>query len=95
MGSSRSIPGMTREDVPLRWSADGRFLYVFRATEMPARVYRLDVATGLKVLWKEVMPSDASGVTDVGPVLPTPDGESYVYSYSRTLSTLFLVDGLK
>ena len=94
-GAPVPIPGVTPQDVPLRWSADGRFLFVFRATEMPARVYRLEVANGRKELWKEVMPADPAGVTDVGPVIPTPSGESYVYSYSRTLSTLFQVEGLK
>jgi len=41
-----------------------------------------------------LMPADAGGVSRIGP-LPTPSGESYAYSYSRTLSDLYIVDGLK
>ena len=40
------------------------------------------------------MPADAGGVSEIGP-LPTVSGESYAYSYSRTLSDLYIVDGLK
>ena len=62
---------------------------------MPAKVYLLDVATGRKELWRELVPADAAGVTQIGTVLPTADGKSCVYSYFRQLSDLFLVRGLK
>ena len=41
------------------------------------------------------MPSDTAGITDIGPILITPDAKAYVYEYGRTLSDLHLVDGLK
>jgi hypothetical protein len=41
------------------------------------------------------MPADASGVVDIPTVCPTPDGRSYVYSYARVLSSLFLIEGAK
>jgi hypothetical protein len=60
---------------------------------------RLDLATGQKRLWKQLIPSDAAGVTDMGPIMGpifiTPDGKSYVYEFGRTLSDLYLVDGIK
>ncbi len=40
------------------------------------------------------MPPDAAGVTDLGPILITPNGKSYAYEYGRTLSDLYSVDGL-
>lgn len=36
-----------------------------------------------------------AGITDMGPILITPDGKSYVYEYGRTLSDLYLVDGIQ
>jgi hypothetical protein len=39
--------------------------------------------------------ADAAGITDVGPILITPDGKSYVYEYGRTLSDPYLVEGIK
>jgi Tol biopolymer transport system component len=94
-GEPSAIPGLTPEDTPTAWSADGRFLYVYRRRELPAKVYRLDVTTGRKELWKELMPADAAGVLNISPPLVTPDGKSYAYSYGRTLSDLYLVEGLK
>jgi len=41
------------------------------------------------------MPADSAGVTDIVVVCPTPDGSSYVYSYARILSNLYVVEGLK
>ncbi len=41
------------------------------------------------------MPADPAGVNSLAPILHTPDGKSYVYSYRRELSELYLVDGLK
>ena len=41
------------------------------------------------------MPADGSGIVDIAPIITTPDGASYVYGFQRTLSDLYLVDGLK
>jgi serine/threonine protein kinase/Tol biopolymer transport system component len=94
-GEPRPIPGLQAGEVPVAWTADGRSLYVYRNGELPAKVYRLDVASGNRTLWKQLMPPDPAGVEYVGPVLPTPDGKAYVYGYRRLLSDLYLVEGLK
>ena len=94
-GEPRAIPGFAAGDTPTAWSADGRSLYVYRYGEFPAQIYRLELATGQKKLWKQLMPSDPAGVNIVFPILVTPDGKSYVYGYRRILSDLYLVEGLK
>jgi serine/threonine protein kinase/Tol biopolymer transport system component len=93
-GDPRSLPGVAPGDMPSRWSGDGRFLYMYRHTN-PAPIYRLDVSSGKKELWKEVGPSDPAGVAFVGHLLVTPDGSAYAYNYVRTLSDLYLADGVK
>jgi hypothetical protein len=62
---------------------------------MPAKVYLVDVATGRRELWKQLIPADAAGVIQVGIALPSADGGSCVYTYTRQLSDLFEVDGLR
>jgi hypothetical protein len=94
-GEPRPVPGMEDGEIPIRWTADGRALWVFRTTELPTKVYRLGVTTGERMFWKELTPPDPAGVLLIGPILMTPDGKSYVYSYRRTLDELFLVEGLK
>ena len=38
------------------------------------------------------MPADTAGLINVGPIFVTPDGGTSVYSYTRLLSDLYLVD---
>ncbi len=94
-GELRPILGLDAGDAPIGWTSDGRSLFVYRLGEVPATVNRLDLATGRKQLWKQLVPPDVSGVTDVSSILVTPDGNSYVYEYGRTLSDLYLVNDLK
>lgn len=58
-------------------------------------MYRLDLATGRRELRRELMPPDPAGVLMIRPPHISSDGKSYAYSYRRTLSELFLADGLK
>ena len=94
-GPSRSIPGLAAGEVPCGWDASGRFLYVYRPGELPARVSRLEVGTGQRQPWIELMPNDPTGVIFIRPPHFTRDGGAYAYSYSRTLSALYLVKGLR
>jgi WD40 repeat protein len=94
-GETRPIPGLDAGEAPIAWTNDGRSLFVYRLGEVPATVKRLDLATGRKQLWKQLVPPDVSGVTDISSVLITPDGNNYVYEYGRTLSDLYLVNDLK
>lgn len=100
-GAPAPLPGLTVEDAPVLWSADGRSLYVVRVTKMggnveiPAKVYRVDISTGEKQLWKEIAPTDRTGVFNIMVVVIARDERSYAYSFGRALSELFVADGLK
>jgi Tol biopolymer transport system component len=92
-GSPRAVPGLTRGLEALGWCADGSCLFVQKTGTNPVKVYRLDLSSGRLDPWREF------SVTDVGAgavkVIPTPDGESYVYGYTRHSSDLFIAEGLK
>jgi hypothetical protein len=94
-GDPRPISGFPAGDVPAAWAGDGRSLFIYRPGDLPAKVYRLNLATGQKQLWRELMPADSAGVTDLSLILITPDTKNYVYEYGRTLSDLYLVEGIK
>jgi eukaryotic-like serine/threonine-protein kinase len=94
-GEPRMINGLEPGDQPMCWNQDGRSLYLYRSGEVPAKVFRLELATGKKTLWKQIVPLDPTGVSTIGPILMTPDGKTYVYGFHRTLGDLYLVDGLK
>jgi eukaryotic-like serine/threonine-protein kinase len=94
-GEPRPIPGFSLGEEPISWSDDGSSLFINPSGEMPARIYRLNVTTGQRTLMKQLMPSDPAGVEHIGPILITPDGKTCVYGFHRTLSDLYLVEGLK
>jgi hypothetical protein len=79
----------------VRWTADGNKLCLFRRDDASARVYQLDVRTGRRGLWKQLLPSDPAGIREILSVVIAPDLKSYVYSYNRTLGELYYVEGLK
>ena len=92
---ARTIPGFNSGEEPITWSSDGHSLYVYQPGELPARVFRLDVKTGQRTLWKQLMPSDPAGVENIGPILMTPDAKTCVFGYHRMLADLYLAEGLK
>ena len=94
-GEPLAVPGVSALELPLQWSPDAKFLYVMRAGQVPARVFRLDPFTGRRELWKEFTPSDPAGVVEVQGVVMTPDAASYAYTYIRILSTLHVAEGLR
>jgi serine/threonine protein kinase len=94
-GSARGVPGFQVGEQPIQWSLDGKSLYVYLPGALPAKIYRLDLGTGQRVMWKELIPSDSAGVSQIGPVVLTASANAYVYGYHRTLSDLYLVDGLR
>jgi len=89
------VPGFEPDDVTARWADDGRSLFVFKRDQLPARVVRLDVETGERKPWLELMPADTAGVSRIATLVLTPDGKSYAYNVRRDLSDLYLVRGLK
>lgn len=94
-GEPRPVPGLLPEDNPIRWSADGRSLYVYNVLARPGAVDLVDIQTGKRTLWREFRAPDPAGVVGVAPFLITPDGSSYIYSYRRLLDDLYVVTGLK
>ena len=62
---------------------------------LAGQVYRVDLNTGQRTFWKSMEPADSAGIDTIGRVMLSADDKSYVYSYVRTLSDLYLVEGLK
>jgi eukaryotic-like serine/threonine-protein kinase len=94
-GQPRALSGVEPGDEAIQWSADGRDIFVVSEGVIPAMVYRIESSSGRRQLAYTLAPSDAGGLWDIGPVLVTPDGKSYVYSDYRVLSDLYLASGLR
>jgi hypothetical protein len=101
-GSPRRVPAtLATGESLICFASDGRALFMNRwhddagLPELPQKIYRLELGTGRRILWRTLILSDPAGVTNIGLPRLTPDGKSYVYQYMRFLSELQLVDGLK
>ena len=100
-GEPRPIRGMTSNFYPLQWSADGKELFIQEARDvtlistLAVHISRLNVETGEKRPWRTLTPEDPSGVIQVTNVRITPDANAYFYRINRTLSDLYVVEGLK
>jgi Tol biopolymer transport system component len=94
-GEPTPVPGVEPEEDPVGWTPDGRFLYVFRRGDYPGKVFRLDPSTGRRELWRELTPPDPAGISSLSPPAVASDGKTYVYSYNRILSDLFLATGVR
>lgn len=95
-GNPRPLNGVYPGEVPFKWTADGRsvYLFQFRSGEPASRIYRLSL-NGRKELFKELRPLDPTGLISYVTAAVTPDGRFYAYSYYKWLSSLYAVDGLK
>jgi len=93
-GEGKAVPGLNPAEIAFGWAGDGKSVYVYRPA-VPAVVYRVELSTGHRELWKELTPPDPAGINFIRTPHISADGKAYAYNYNRVLSELFLVDGLK
>jgi hypothetical protein len=96
-GETRPARWIGDDDRPIAWSPDGHHAFLTGWTQPPFRVFRVDASTGRREVWHDTGPPDPAGVDPAGSpgTALTPDGRYYAYSFRRTLSDLFLVEGLR
>jgi Tol biopolymer transport system component len=90
-----NVPGVAEDDLLMRWASDGNSIFVGSTKGHGFRIFRLDLATGRRELWREITPSDPAGIFASLSAVITPDGKAYAYNVPRFMSDLYLVEGLK
>ena len=77
---------------------NGRFLYIRGPDEDVLHIYRYNLDTGRRELWKKLAPRDPAGVIGVasgrGELAITQDGTASVFTYWTGIRNLFLAEGL-
>ena len=97
-GPRTPLKGLEPEDRLDQWSGDGRYLFASRPRRLPGKVFRIEIETGRRELWKELMPADPAGVIRVNNsrFAISRDGRSYAYGYIRAVeSDLYLLTGVR
>ncbi len=93
-GEPLPVPPIGENEVVDGWDDKGEGLYL-ASGDLKMRYDRLDLATGKRMLVREITPADTTGVASLADVRLTPDGKSYCYSFMRSLSRLYVIDGLR
>jgi Tol biopolymer transport system component len=94
-GEPRLLNGVQGGEEIAAFAADGQSIFVYRPSDMPVKVDRVDLRTGRRGLVREIAPADRAGLLGNFLVLLTPDGRSCAYTSSQVLSGLYLIEGLK
>jgi len=92
-GESRSVVDLQGESV-VRWSGDGRYLFLQQREPASIKISRLDVTSRRKEPWLVVKVPEP-GAQFFGPLALSADGKACATTFQRDLANLFLVRGLK
>lgn len=93
--AARPVQGLQAEEGFAGWGADNRSVFVFRSDTYPLKIYEIDFMSDQRKMIKEIMPEDPVGLDLANSVRVSPDGQHIAYAYSRSLSELYVVTGLK
>jgi Tol biopolymer transport system component len=94
-GALRPVPKTGDLDRIAGWTSRGDSVFMYRTSDIPARIFEVNLVTGARHQVQEFMPADPAGIVNIGPIQLTPDGHHYAYGFVRVLSDLYVVDGLK
>jgi DNA-binding beta-propeller fold protein YncE len=93
-GEARTIATCGPGDIPINWTTDDRALWISKRERVHLTIDRAEIDGGSRSAWHTIHPGDPAGILDIFPVHMTHDGQSYAYSYRRSLSDLYVVNGL-
>jgi hypothetical protein len=94
-GDPMAIPTLRPDDEIQAWTMEAGAMLVSTAGEMPARLFRIDLETGARTLFREIAPRDSTGVNSMRGFRFTPDGEAYGYTFTVQLDDLYLMDRVR
>ena len=92
-GEEIPIAGLEAGEFPVQWSSDGRSLYVHKRGGVPNKVWLVDPSSGARRPWRDIFPPESA--VAVHRLLISRDGSTYAYGVQRTLSELYLIEGLR
>jgi hypothetical protein len=94
-GAVRTLLRLGEDEAFVNWAADAGHVFVARWHGTRGEVFRVAVAGGRREAIREISLVDSAGRTDMPTLLISRAGDSYVYSFTRLLGALYLVDGLR
>jgi eukaryotic-like serine/threonine-protein kinase len=93
-GVPRTIGELTNGQAVMRWSTDGRYLFLQQPEGKTIKISRLDVASGRKEPWQTLKVPEP-GAEFIGALALSADGKACAFTFQHDLANLYLVKGLK
>jgi hypothetical protein len=92
-GSPRPIPALAgvSEVAVAGWAKDGKSPLLQTSNDVPVVIEMLDFATGKRTPFKTISSADPIGLANLRVRSMSSDGQQYAFSYSKAISTLFVV----
>ncbi|MGE5717448.1 MAG: hypothetical protein ACM369_12435, partial [Acidobacteriota bacterium] len=86
---------LTEEDLVIRWSPDGRSLWIRRRSDVPVQVERFDIQSGRRDAMETLASQNTAGLLGIFYVSLADDPGVYAYNYWKASSHLFTIDGAR
>jgi Tol biopolymer transport system component len=93
-GDSKTIVELQTGESSVRWSGDGRYLFLQQREPGSIKISRLEMSTRHREPWM-VIKVPEPGAEFFGPLSLSADGKSCAATFQHDLANLFLVRGLK
>jgi eukaryotic-like serine/threonine-protein kinase len=93
-GAPTPLPGAAVGDRPVGWLPDGKSLLT-AGVQSPNVVYEVEVSTGKRKVFRTIPVLDGVRAEDLSSPIFSADFKSYVYAYTRIVSDLYVVEGLR
>jgi Tol biopolymer transport system component len=90
-GEGRPVPSLDQANYLIRWSLDGRALYCFQRSSVPAAVERVDIATGQRQTIATLGEKDRAGLVSILSVTMADDMQTLAYGAWNYTSVLYTV----
>ncbi|MFI5088674.1 MAG: protein kinase [Terriglobales bacterium] len=95
-GVAKEITGLQTGETVVRWSGDGKFLFLAQVAGDTLRITRLDLASRQRQPWRVLkVPEGGAEFFPSGQIALTPDGQAVACTFQHDLANLYLVKGLK
>jgi len=62
-GEGRPVCGLEPGDIPVVWSNDNHSLYCYHLGGSPVDIFRVELASGRRTPWRQLVPPDPIGIT--------------------------------
>ena len=94
-GSGRPVHGLRATDRVLRWSPDGKALWVWQTDTLSVVIERVDIATDQRAHLTTIIPLGGEGLRNTADIGLADDPRIYSYSSVVQRSRLFVVEGAR